>query len=764
MASGGLIGALRVTLAMDSAQFESGAKKARGVAKREIGEIERIAGGAKLALAGMFSAATITAFGAAAKRALDYAGGLGEIAQQAGISTKALQEQAAIGIDVGLSLDDVASANARLSKAIGSAQDGNKKASETFRQLGIDVNGLTAESAMPKLIAAFERIKSPTDQARIAAELFGRSAGSKMLPMLNMTVDGFNGATAAAHEFGLVLSDEAIASADAASDAMSRLAKVVEINFAAAMAGGADGVAAMADELAKMVARLPGQIESIRNFAFASAEALRQFGGFGEFIANKAKRASATGLNDKQFAAAQRQAAQNLRANPNDPEARAYANFLLQQGKSREARANRPAPSAPSVGDIVPRTDRGGGGGKSKKAPRDRSADYIERYNRELASLLDAELSIQADLTSDVEMRSRIEQLRIGNEQKAYEEQLARRVKEGELTQTQADDLRIQNQKVMDGQRGLEIQRRDVALNQQALDIATNSIEIENNRLRVGLDAARTQEDRRRIMLAILDNEQKLERLSLQAIIDKETSNDAERKIAQAKLEALDAERSGKVAAIGRDTMGPLERWMDEAPKTAAEMREAFQEVTVDALNSSLDLATRNMFKLKGAAGELMNQILSDLIRIQLRSAISKGGGLGGIISAIGAIFGLGAKGGSPGLGVSNGSIDWAGLQSIPTPKLPGLATGGSFMAGGMPGIDRNVLAINGVPKVRVSANERINVTRAGQDNKPVVVQIIGEEGAAFVPRVAGISGNVSTQQISGVSRMQARKGRSRLA
>lgn len=64
--------------------------------------------------------------------------------------------------------------------------------------------------------------------------------------------------------------------------------------------------------------------------------------------------------------------------------------------------------------------------------------------------------------------------------------------------------------------------------------------------------------------------------------------------------------------------------------------------------------------------------------------------------------------------------------------KTPGLAGGGSFMVGGNGGIDRNVLSINGQPRVRVSGNERVTVTPPGNDNRGGGLQVSVVKGDLF--------------------------------
>jgi hypothetical protein len=90
------------------------------------------------------------------------------------------------------------------------------------------------------------------------------------------------------------------------------------------------------------------------------------------------------------------------------------------------------------------------------------------------------------------------------------------------------------------------------------------------------------------------------------------------------------------------------------------------------------------------AAKNAIGQVIAELIRLQLmKLAVSLIGGASG--SSIGMVSGSGTL--------------------PPLPPIPGLAGGGSFMVGGVPGVDRNILSINGIPRARVSHNELLNVS-----------------------------------------------------
>lgn len=97
----------------------------------------------------------------------------------------------------------------------------------------------------------------------------------------------------------------------------------------------------------------------------------------------------------------------------------------------------------------------------------------------------------------------------------------------------------------------------------------------------------------------------------------------------------------------------------------------------------------------------------------------------GDVLSLLDGVVGLfeGLKGGSRGPGLlsllgmgpkfdaAKASAGASATANSLIRNLPRLATGGNFMVGGVGGIDRNVLSINGQPRALVSASERIDVT-----------------------------------------------------
>jgi hypothetical protein len=65
-------------------------------------------------------------------------------------------------------------------------------------------------------------------------------------------------------------------------------------------------------------------------------------------------------------------------------------------------------------------------------------------------------------------------------------------------------------------------------------------------------------------------------------------------------------------------------------------------------------------------------------------------------------------------------------------PPLPPLATGGSFTIGGNPGVDQNVMSINGEPVARVALGERVVVHPRGASNDNSETSALRAEIAAL--------------------------------
>jgi hypothetical protein len=170
---------------------------------------------------------------------------------------------------------------------------------------------------------------------------------------------------------------------------------------------------------------------------------------------------------------------------------------------------------------------------------------------------------------------------------------------------------------------------------------------------------------------------------------------------ARGRLSSLPEQQANERRSVEQRNGGPLDGYLRGIPKTADEINEALQGVTVDGLQSLEDgllgivTGTENV---GNAFKKMANGIIRDLIRIAIQQAI---------LSAIGSAFGGGAGGGIGGAAVSLFSALIGGNKAA---KLPRLANGGSIAAGGLGGVDKNVLSVNGVPRAMISSSERLSV------------------------------------------------------
>lgn len=219
-----LTGAQRLT------ETKLAAIEARGVAMGQ--NIRKGFDLAKGAAIGFLATVSVDALTQAAKRGLDYASSLGEVAQQLGVTTDALQEYRYAASQAGLSQEEMDQALSQLTRRIGEAASGTKAQAEAFTKLGIsvkDANGnvMDAGRAIPMIADALQKIESPAERAAILMDLFGR-AGQKLEPLLSGGSAAVNELRDAAHKLGIVLSEDQIQRADETADKLSALKTQIE--------------------------------------------------------------------------------------------------------------------------------------------------------------------------------------------------------------------------------------------------------------------------------------------------------------------------------------------------------------------------------------------------------------------------------------------------------------------------------------------------------------------------------------------------------
>ena len=259
-----LIGQLKVLLSLDSAAFETGAKRAQAQlhatgSKAEImgDKVGRMGKALVVAGAALAGSALVGQLASLVRKGLDHASALGEQAQQLGVSTKALQEYRYAATQVGLSQDEMDAALAKLTRSMGEGAQGAKTQAEAFAKLGIDIKAFVASGGeagdlLPKIAQGLQGIASPADRAAILVDILGKS-GQKLMPLLSDGANGVNSLRQAAQNLGIVLSDKQIQDADKTADKLAELSQVLNAKISGAVADNVASINALADALVSLV-------------------------------------------------------------------------------------------------------------------------------------------------------------------------------------------------------------------------------------------------------------------------------------------------------------------------------------------------------------------------------------------------------------------------------------------------------------------------------------------------------------------------------
>ena len=194
-----------------------------------------VAGGVTAAAAGL---------AAFAKKALDAADAIHDNAQAANLTTDNYQRYAHAAHLAGVNAEAFASAAIKLNVNLGKAQEGSKKQVETLNRLG--VTSADANIAFGQIADGLASIEDPAERARIAAELFGKEAGPRMVEAL---AGGSAAMEAAADTIGGMFTKEQI---DRAGELNDRLDIMANTTFVRLAETAVDAVSAAEAFLEKM--------------------------------------------------------------------------------------------------------------------------------------------------------------------------------------------------------------------------------------------------------------------------------------------------------------------------------------------------------------------------------------------------------------------------------------------------------------------------------------------------------------------------------
>lgn len=223
-----VIGALRVNLGLDSAQFSSGLKKAESGLAR-FGKVASVG----LAAVGAAAATIGVALGHAVKQAADHADELGKTAQKVGVTVEALSrlEYAAKLSDV--SLDGLATGLRKLADNMADvAMNSKASVGVAFKALGISVTDAAGALKSGDIVLAevadrFSRMEDGALKTSLAIQIFGK-AGADLIPLLNSGKAGLAEMAEEADRLGVTVKTRTAKAAEVFNDNLTRLGAALD--------------------------------------------------------------------------------------------------------------------------------------------------------------------------------------------------------------------------------------------------------------------------------------------------------------------------------------------------------------------------------------------------------------------------------------------------------------------------------------------------------------------------------------------------------
>lgn len=708
------VGALRVTLGANTAQYEAGMRRAQAQARLTGQSITtsmqraqvastRAFRGMGSAVAGLGLGILTAGFASAGTAALDYASQLGETAQQIGVTVEQLQILSRIAIENGASQETLERSLQRLNRTLGEAKAGVESSIRIFTALGFSREQINSWSqagdAIRPVAERIDQLRDSSARATAEVRLFGR-AGQQLDPTLQAIARGYDEAAEEARRMGLITAEQA-ARADDAKDAIDAFARALQIRLGAALADSVDGIREIISWIERLINRAGWAVGQLQQLRIGMAEAEVRGHNFLETVLVGAGLRNPSAAAGASAAGRQRIAALRAAQNNGGFIGQAFERIAGQVGRGTQRRGTGELDLSPE--------GRGGGGRGNRDAERLREqalrdeAEHQAALRQFRADLLRAE----QEQVTDAGTRAELEKQILDIDREEYLASLQLQVDLRELSEARREQLAAAHLQVDEERRQtLELeQARQIDEENREIDAERRDIAAEA--LRHEVDMAGTAAEARDAQMRLLDLLYRQERARLEEVLADETSSRAAVEKARLRLADLDNWRAREAAGIQRSTMGPLESFLDQLPTTAAKANEALERLAVEGLQSIEDGILSILDGTKSIAEsfrDMASSIISDLLRIQIQRMIT--------IPLANALGG--------------GGMDWLGsllnfgASAAGGVKTKGFAMGGTIRIGGRGGIDRNLLSLNGMPVARVSQGEDLTISPAGRNGSNV--------------------------------------------
>lgn len=512
-----VIGNLRVVLGLDSAQFESGMKRqaananaagasiGKGV-KAGLKDVEATFGRAS-SQAGAFGAA-LTAMGVtgaaagaalvgtftAVRNALSFGDEIGDTAAKLAVSTDALQEYRFAVHALGGDYADADAALEGFSKAFGAAHAQlSKRAAKPFEALGLDAKSFdSTEDALQAVIEKIGSLKSSAEQAAIADKL----GLTPMLTAIRAGVSELDRLRAKAHELGYVMDEDLVSRAGEANDKFEDLQQVIGVQLHSAFVD-------LAPELLSLMGLATDLATKFREAADAFRDVKDKTGqGLRDRKVELERNVTALGLRElggQKLSASEQAALGRWRAQL------AAVNAEIQ---TRAANSSAPAPNAD-------------GTSLNPVGITDKSAQVRSASDAAIARAAQAELAARLGLVGDIKEIAELKSKQVDQETRDANQRLLDDAEAGKITDAAAKIAIGLNNRAATEQKALIEREKEADLAAQSAEQEAELGRYRQQIASVQAQLATSAEARANIELKALADQQKIDRDTLQASLDK---------------------------------------------------------------------------------------------------------------------------------------------------------------------------------------------------------------------------------------------------
>ena len=210
---------LKLEIGANISALQAGLSKARSAVKN-------FASGMGGAITGALSVAGLVAFG---KAAIDSADQVADGSKRIGVSAEQYQKLRYAAEQSGAGIEAIEAGFKKMSSTVTDANSGNKTAIDTINSLGVsmdELKGKSPEEIFAIMADALGQVSDKTQQAALAQDIFGKS-GMQLIPLLGTYKELGDEISSA----GGIMSNEAVAAADAFNDSMNKLSTTLKAGF-----------------------------------------------------------------------------------------------------------------------------------------------------------------------------------------------------------------------------------------------------------------------------------------------------------------------------------------------------------------------------------------------------------------------------------------------------------------------------------------------------------------------------------------------------